>query len=113
MDEAAAAATIAFGMEAVAGDVDLLCLGEMGIGNTTVAAAVYAALFGGSGADWVGRGTGVDDPALAARSRRSTRRSRCTPTISAIPWRCCGALAAARSRRSPAPSWPRACSASP
>lgn len=67
MDEAAAAATIAFGMEAVAGDVDLLCLGEMGIGNTTVAAAIYAALYGGSGADWVGRGTGADDAILARK----------------------------------------------
>ncbi|MDR3463169.1 MAG: nicotinate-nucleotide--dimethylbenzimidazole phosphoribosyltransferase [Beijerinckiaceae bacterium] len=62
MDEAACAATIAFGMEAIAGDVDLLCLGEMGIGNTTVAAAIYTALYGGSAADWVGRGTGASDP---------------------------------------------------
>ena len=64
MDEAACAATIAFGMEAVAGDVDVLCLGEMGIGNTTVAAAIYCALYGGAASDWVGRGTGVDDPGL-------------------------------------------------
>jgi nicotinate-nucleotide--dimethylbenzimidazole phosphoribosyltransferase len=64
MDEAACAATIAFGMEAVAGDVDLLGLGEMGIGNTTIAAAIYRALYGGSSEDWVGRGTGVDDPGL-------------------------------------------------
>ena len=64
LDEAACAATIAFGMEAIAGDVDVLCLGEMGIGNTTVAAAIYAALYGGAAADWVGRGTGVDDPGL-------------------------------------------------
>ena len=67
LDEAACAATIAFGMEAIAGDVDVLCLGEMGIGNTTVAAAIYAALYGGSAADWVGRGTGVDDPGLARK----------------------------------------------
>ena len=64
MDEAACAATIAFGMEAVAGDVDLLALGEMGIGNTTVAAAIFCALFGGTAEDWVGRGTGVDEPGL-------------------------------------------------
>ena len=67
MDEAACAGTIAFGMEAVAGEVDLLGLGEMGIGNTTVAAAIYCALFGGTGADWVGRGTGVDDDGLARK----------------------------------------------
>lgn len=59
-DEKSCAATIAFGMEAVAGGVDLICLGEMGIGNTTIAAAIYLALYGGSGADWVGPGTGLD-----------------------------------------------------
>ena len=56
----AAAATFAFGMEAIAGGVDLLCIGEMGIANTTVAAAIYHALYGGAAEDWVGRGTGVD-----------------------------------------------------
>jgi nicotinate-nucleotide--dimethylbenzimidazole phosphoribosyltransferase len=48
-------------------DGDLLVLGEMGIGNTTVAAAVAAALAGGETADWVGRGTGVDDAGLARK----------------------------------------------
>ena len=55
------AATMAYGMEAIAGGTDLLCLGEMGIGNTTSAAAIYHALYGGSAADWTGRGTGVDE----------------------------------------------------
>jgi len=32
----------------------------MGIANTTAAAALCAALFGGAAADWVGPGTGVD-----------------------------------------------------
>jgi len=64
LDEAACAATMAFGMEAIAGGVDLLCVGEMGIGNTTVAAAIYLALFGGSPSDWIGRGTGVDEAGL-------------------------------------------------
>ena len=68
MDERTCAATIAYGMEAIAGDVDLLCIGEMGIGNTTVAAAVYAGLYGGTGADWVGRGTGVDDAGLKRKA---------------------------------------------
>ncbi len=45
-------------------DADLLVLGEMGIGNTTAAAAIAAALGGGEVADWVGRGTGVDDDGL-------------------------------------------------
>lgn len=68
MDEAACAATMAFGMEALADGTDLLCLGEMGIGNTTVAAALYHGLYGGTAADWVGRGTGVDDAGLARKT---------------------------------------------
>ena len=46
---------------------DLLVLGEMGIGNTTPAAAVVAALLGGDVDAWVGRGTGVDEAGLAAK----------------------------------------------
>jgi nicotinate-nucleotide--dimethylbenzimidazole phosphoribosyltransferase len=68
MDDKMCAATIAYGMEAVAGRPDLLAIGEMGIGNTTVAAALYAALYGGSGADWVGRGTGVDDQGMGRKA---------------------------------------------
>ncbi len=48
-------------------DTDLLVLGEMGIGNTTVAAALANAILGGDAADWVGRGTGVDDDGLARK----------------------------------------------
>lgn len=66
-DEAGCAATIAFGMESVAGGADLLIVGEMGIGNTTVAAAIYHGLYGGTAADWVGRGTGVDDEGLGRK----------------------------------------------
>ena len=67
IDEAGCAATMAFGMESIAGGVDLLCIGEMGIGNTTVAAAIFAALFGGGAAAWVGAGTGVDAEGLARK----------------------------------------------
>jgi nicotinate-nucleotide--dimethylbenzimidazole phosphoribosyltransferase len=73
LDEKAAAATIAFGMEATAGGSDLLCLGEMGIANTTSAAAIYAALYGGDPADWCGRGTGVDDAGFARKVDAVTR----------------------------------------
>lgn len=66
-DEVACAATIAFGMESVAGGIDLLLIGEMGIANTTVAAALYHALYGGTPEDWIGRGTGVDDEGLARK----------------------------------------------
>jgi nicotinate-nucleotide--dimethylbenzimidazole phosphoribosyltransferase len=51
-------------MEAIAGGSDLLALGELGIGNTTVAAAIYTGLYGGPAEKWVGRGTGVDDDGL-------------------------------------------------
>ncbi|MBK5332610.1 MAG: nicotinate-nucleotide--dimethylbenzimidazole phosphoribosyltransferase [Ilumatobacteraceae bacterium] len=53
-------------------DGDLLVLGEMGIGNTTAAAAVVAAVIGGDITPWVGRGTGVDDEGLA-RKRDAVR----------------------------------------
>ena len=53
------------GVDAVNGiDADLLVLGEMGIGNTTAAAAVAAALLGGPVEQWVGRGTGVNGDAF-------------------------------------------------
>ncbi len=68
MDEAHCAATMAFGMEAIAGGTDLLMIGEMGIGNTTVAAAILHALFGGEAADWVGAGTGVDPAGLKRKT---------------------------------------------
>ena len=68
LDDKMCAATIAYGMEAIAGKPDLICIGEMGIGNTTVASALYAALYGGTGADWVGRGTGVDDAGLSRKA---------------------------------------------
>ncbi|MFC6788589.1 nicotinate-nucleotide--dimethylbenzimidazole phosphoribosyltransferase [Methylobacterium komagatae] len=67
LDERACVATMAFGMEAVAAGTDCLGLGEMGIGNTTIAAALYAALFGGDPAHWVGRGTGVDGEGLSRK----------------------------------------------
>lgn len=59
LSERDCAATMAFGMESIAGGTDLLCIGEMGIGNTTIAAAICHGLFGGQAADWVGPGTGA------------------------------------------------------
>src|SRR5271166_1398035 len=60
-------AAVTEGYNAVSPACDLLCLGEMGIGNTTAAAAVSAALFGGGGARWAGRGTGIDERVLARK----------------------------------------------
>ena len=48
-------------------DADLLVLGEMGIGNTTAAAAITAAILGGEPRSWVGRGTGVDEQGMARK----------------------------------------------
>ncbi len=64
LDEKTCAGTMAYGMEAIADGIDLLAIGEMGIANTTVAAAIYGGLFGGDPAYWVGPGTGVDDAGL-------------------------------------------------
>ncbi|MBB5707980.1 nicotinate-nucleotide--dimethylbenzimidazole phosphoribosyltransferase [Sphingopyxis panaciterrulae] len=47
------------GAEAVEPDLDLIVLGEMGIANSTAAAALCARSLGGTAADWVGPGTGV------------------------------------------------------
>ena len=60
MDERTCAATYGLWYGSFAGGTDLLCIGEMGIGNTTSAAAIYYALYGGSAADWAGAGTGAD-----------------------------------------------------
>ncbi|WFU10804.1 nicotinate-nucleotide--dimethylbenzimidazole phosphoribosyltransferase [Rhizobium sp. CB3090] len=64
LSERDCAATMAFGMEAIAGGTDLLCVGEMGIGNTTIAAAIHYALYGGTAAEWVGPGTGSEGEVL-------------------------------------------------
>ncbi len=67
MSEKDCAHAMAYGMMAVEPGFDILALGEMGIGNTTSAAALCLALFGGEADQWVGRGTGVDDEALARK----------------------------------------------
>ena len=64
MDEQTFLAAVSAGYDAVTNDLDLVCFGEMGIGNTTPAAAISAALFGGGAEKWTGRGTGVDDAGL-------------------------------------------------
>ena len=68
MDEAAFIAAFNLGFSSVDPSADLLVTGEMGIGNTTSAAAVLAANFGGNTDDWIGRGTGVDDDGLKRKS---------------------------------------------
>ncbi len=68
MGEEDTAHAMAYGMMAVEEGLDVMALGEMGIGNTTAAAALSCALFGGGPADWVGRGTGVDAAGLTRKT---------------------------------------------
>ncbi|MGI9510827.1 MAG: nicotinate-nucleotide--dimethylbenzimidazole phosphoribosyltransferase [Geminicoccaceae bacterium] len=56
------------GLDAVDPHADIVVLGEMGIGNTTSAAAICCGLHGGDPSLWVGRGTGVDDATLALKA---------------------------------------------
>ncbi|PIE11605.1 MAG: nicotinate-nucleotide--dimethylbenzimidazole phosphoribosyltransferase [Rhodobacterales bacterium] len=69
MSEADCVAALLTGWNAVDETADLLVTGEMGIGNTTSAAAIAHALYGGAAEDWVGRGTGVDDAGLTLKAR--------------------------------------------
>ena len=56
------------GATVVEADLDLIVLGEMGIGNSTAAAALCARSFGGDAAAWVGPGTGVDGHGVARKA---------------------------------------------
>lgn len=60
--------------------LQLIGLGEMGIGNTTSAAAIICALTGAAAEEIVGRGTGADDGMLARKIRIvSAAAARCNP----------------------------------
>jgi nicotinate-nucleotide--dimethylbenzimidazole phosphoribosyltransferase len=69
MSEEECAKAMAYGMMAVEPGIDALALGEMGIGNTTSAAALCMGLFGGAAELWTGPGTGVAGAALDAKRR--------------------------------------------
>ncbi|HZH26556.1 MAG TPA: nicotinate-nucleotide--dimethylbenzimidazole phosphoribosyltransferase [Azospirillaceae bacterium] len=95
MSEDDCARAMAYGMMAVEPGLHLLCLGEMGIGNTTSAAAVCAALFGGDAGDWVGPGTGVDMAGLARKRKAVEAGLAANPGASEDPLealRCVGGL---------------------
>ena len=111
MTEAEVVAALQTGWDAVDPASDLLVTGEMGIGNTTSAAALACAVYGGDASDWAGRGTGVDDAGLARKidviSRGLTLHDTTDP-LEAL--RClggrelaamAGAIAAARHHRIP------------
>ncbi|MCL4169554.1 UNVERIFIED_CONTAM: hypothetical protein GTU68_026913, partial [Idotea baltica] len=56
------------GFNAIDKHADIVILGEMGIGNSTISAALCAGAFGGSGADWVGMGTGSDQVGIQRKA---------------------------------------------
>lgn len=70
-------AALSAGAREVTPDTSLLIVGEMGIANTTPAAALCMTSFGGSAVDWSGRGSGIDDAGqerkIAAVSRAVAR----------------------------------------
>ena len=105
-------AAVTAGAAAVEGaDADLLVVGEIGIGNTTAAAAVAAAVLGGEAADWVGPGTGVVGAALTRKCDVVQAALDRVGTVSPLEALRClggrelaamaGAVAAARHRRLP------------
>jgi len=113
MSEAEVVAALAAGWDAVDPASDLVVTGEMGIGNTTAAAALAAALFGGAAGDWTGRGTGVDDAGLSRKTAAVAAGLAANPSALTDPLealRClggreiaamAGAIAAARAHRIP------------
>ncbi len=111
MSEAECVEALLVGWNAVSSDADVLITGEMGIGNTTSAAAIAMALFGGAATDWVGRGTGVDDAGLANKARVVSEGVERHATADGLQVLCClggrelaamaGAIARARMLRIP------------
>lgn len=111
MTEAELCTALQTGWDAVTPEAGVLVVGEMGIGNTTPAAALCHALFGGQAADWTGRGTGVDDAGLANKTRvvaEGVARHQCEDGLDAL--KClggrelaamAGAIARARAERIP------------
>ncbi len=111
MTEAETLAAMQTGADAVDTSADVLILGEMGIGNSTIAAAMTSALFGGEVAGWVGAGTGSDSDGIkrkiAAIETGLARHKGLTAmgVLAALGGReqaaICGAVLAARAARIP------------
>ena len=79
--------------------------GRHGCRQTRQLRRQHHALYRGEPEDWVGRGAGVDDCGFARKVAAVERAVDVTPAT--IPWNFCAVSAGARSRRSPARSWPR------
>lgn len=96
-DELAAALAVGSDAARAAHDdgIQALGLGEMGIGNTTAAAALLSGLSGRPASDTVGRGTGVDDAGLERKHSAVTRaleRHATRPAGASETLRCLGGL---------------------
>ncbi|MCV2867761.1 nicotinate-nucleotide--dimethylbenzimidazole phosphoribosyltransferase [Defluviimonas sp. WL0002] len=101
------------GASAVDEGADVLVLGEMGIGNSTVAAALASACFGGPVAEWVGPGTGSDKAGITRKidaierglKRHEALLGNPMAILAALGGReqaaICGAVMAARAARIP------------
>lgn len=77
MDEESCLAALNTGAAAVSPGTDLLLLGEMGIANSTAAAALCLRSFGGAAADWVGPGTGIDPSGVRQKATVIARAMAC------------------------------------
>lgn len=71
LDETVRAILLGFDMaeDAKRASINLIGMGEMGIGNTTAASAITAALTGYAASEVTGRGTGVDQEALLRKQK--------------------------------------------
>ncbi|MCL6285974.1 nicotinate-nucleotide--dimethylbenzimidazole phosphoribosyltransferase [Ruegeria sp. 2012CJ41-6] len=111
MSEKECVDAINLGAAAVSTSADILILGEMGIGNSTVAAALAHGILGGDAKDWVGRGTGSDSDGQSLKARVVAegvkRHASLSPMekLAALGGReqaaICGAVIAARRARIP------------
>lgn len=61
-------ASMQAGADAIDEQTNYLALGEMGIGNTTSAAAIATILFGGDALSWTGAGTGLDQAGIIKKA---------------------------------------------
>ncbi|PKP76128.1 MAG: nicotinate-nucleotide--dimethylbenzimidazole phosphoribosyltransferase [Alphaproteobacteria bacterium HGW-Alphaproteobacteria-3] len=105
LSEAACAATMAFGMEAIAGGTDLLCLGAAGEGGHIAAATLVAALFGGAPGDWTDGSAFANEAAAAALATHDGRLADPLEALRRVGSRelaaIAGAILAARFQRIP------------
>ena len=69
MTENEVIAAMNIGADALDAECDYLIVGEMGIGNTTSAAALCLGRFGEDAADWAGPGTGLDDKGVKHKAK--------------------------------------------